>query len=125
VRYADDFVVLARTVSPKLRGFIEAKLETWAGREINREKRRVADLRPKGVSLDFPGFTFRCDRSRFGVGRYLSVAPSKKALKRERERWLEADPGLDRRAESAPARLGGLLSLRLFPRRFRSYRPII
>jgi RNA-directed DNA polymerase len=85
VRYADDFVVLARYVSPKLRGFIETKLESWMGLEINREKTRVVDLKQKGASLDFLGFTFRYDRSRFGRGRYLNVTPSKKALKRERE----------------------------------------
>jgi len=29
VRYADDFVVLARFISPQLRGWIEGKLEGW------------------------------------------------------------------------------------------------
>ena len=86
VRYADDFVVLAHWVSPKLKGFIETKLETWMGLEINREKTRVLDLKQKGASLDFLGFTFRYDRSRYGAARYLNVAPSKKALKREREK---------------------------------------
>ena len=86
VRYADDFVVLARYVGPKLSGFIAEKLETWMGLEINREKTRVVDLQQKGASLDFLGFTFRYDRSRFGAGRYLNVAPSKKALAREREK---------------------------------------
>jgi len=86
VRYADDFVVLARTVRPKLSGFIEEKLESWMGLELNREKTRVVDLKQKGASLDFLGFTYRYDRSRLGAGRYLNVAPSKKALKREREK---------------------------------------
>jgi RNA-directed DNA polymerase len=86
VRDADDFVVLARPVSPKLRGFIETKLETWMGLEINRDKTRVLDLKQKGASLDFLGFTFRYDRSRLGAGQYLNVAPSKKAVKREREK---------------------------------------
>jgi RNA-directed DNA polymerase len=86
VRYADDFVILARYVSPKLKGYIEEKLESWMGLEINREKTRVMDLRQKGASLDFLGFTFRYDRSQYGAGRYLNVAPSKKALKREREK---------------------------------------
>jgi len=79
-------VVQARYVSPQLRGFIEAKLETWMGLEINREKTRVVDLKQKGASLDFLGFTFRYDRSRLGAGQYLNVAPSKKALNREREK---------------------------------------
>ena len=40
VRYADDFVVLARYLTADLRGWIEEKLETWMGLEINREKIR-------------------------------------------------------------------------------------
>src|SRR5207237_9810088 len=58
VRYADDFVVLARYQSRQLRGFIESKLETWMGLEINRDKTRVIDLKQEGVTLDFLGFTF-------------------------------------------------------------------
>ncbi len=49
VRYADDFVVLARDVSPKLRGYIEAKAGTWMGLEINREKARLVNLPEKLV----------------------------------------------------------------------------
>jgi RNA-directed DNA polymerase len=83
---ATHLVVLARAVSPKLHGFVETKLETWMGLEINREKTRVLELKQEGASLDFLGFSFRYDRSQFGVGRYLNVAPSKKALNREREK---------------------------------------
>lgn len=86
VRYADDFVVLARQMSPELTGFVEEKLETWMGLEINREKTRVVNLREKGASLDFLGFTFRHDRDLRGSGRrYLNVTPSKKAVARRRE----------------------------------------
>jgi len=87
VRYADDFVVLARYLTPHLRGWIEAKLETWMGLEINREKTRVVNLKEEGASLDFLGYTFRYDRDlKGGDRRYLNVTPSKKALERERER---------------------------------------
>ena len=48
VRYADDFVVLARHQSDRLNGWIEAKLQTWMGLEINREKTRVVNLREMG-----------------------------------------------------------------------------
>jgi RNA-directed DNA polymerase len=86
VRYADDFVVLAQQQTPRLVGWIETKLESWMGLEINREKTRVVKLRQQGASLDFLGFTFRYDRSRpaWGRHRYLNVIPSKKALARER-----------------------------------------
>jgi RNA-directed DNA polymerase len=90
VRYADDFVVLARYQGSKLRGFIESKLETWMGLEINRDKTRVIDLKQEGASLDFLGFTFRYDRDLKGRGhRYLNVFPSAKVLKRERAKLHE------------------------------------
>jgi len=55
------------------------------GLEINREKTRIVDLKQKGASLDFLGYTFRYDRDRQGrPHRYLNVIPSKKALKKER-----------------------------------------
>ena len=86
VRYADDFVVLARFLTPNLRGYIEEKLETWMGLEINREKTRVVDLKEQKASLDFLGYTFRYDRDLKGCGRfYLNVVPSKKSLQRERD----------------------------------------
>jgi RNA-directed DNA polymerase len=86
VRYADDFVVLARYQSPQLGTYIETKLEAWMGLEINREKTRVVHLKEEGASLDFLGFTFRYDRDRLRRGhRYLNVAPSKKATARVRE----------------------------------------
>jgi RNA-directed DNA polymerase len=78
--------VLARYVSPKLRGYIEEKLETWMGLEINCEKMRVVDLSEKQAHLDFLGYTFRYDRDLKGRGHhYLNVVPSKKSLQRERD----------------------------------------
>ena len=86
VRYADDFVVLAQEVGPRLSEYIEAKLENWMGLEINREKTRVLNLEEQGASLDFLGYTFRYDRDRFGrEQRYWNLVPSQKALARERE----------------------------------------
>lgn len=85
VRYADDFVVLARYISPRLQHFIEGRLEGWLGLQINREKTRTVDLRQPGQSLDFLGYTFRYDRDRFGQAkRYWNLAPSGKAVTRER-----------------------------------------
>jgi RNA-directed DNA polymerase len=90
VRYADDFVVLARHQGQSLRTFIETKLETWMGLEINREKTRVVDLKDEGASLDFLGFTLRYDRDLHGRPyRYLNVQPSKKAVARMREKLRE------------------------------------
>jgi RNA-directed DNA polymerase len=86
VRYADDFVVMARYQGSRLIEFIESRLEGWLGLEINREKTRVVKLNEKGASLDFLGFTFRYDRDLKGRDkRYLNVVPSKKSMIRERE----------------------------------------
>ena len=85
VRYADDFVVLARYQGSRLTEWIESKLEGWLGLEINREKTRVVDLKEQGASLDFLGYTFRYDRDLKGRDqKYLNLFPSEKALKRER-----------------------------------------
>ncbi|HXV81609.1 MAG TPA: group II intron reverse transcriptase/maturase [Candidatus Binatia bacterium] len=90
VRYADDFVVLARYQGEKLSGWIESKLEGWMGLEINRDKTRVIDLRQQGEKLDFLGYTFRYERDlRGGSHRYLNVSMSKKALSKERQRLHE------------------------------------
>jgi RNA-directed DNA polymerase len=86
IRYADDFVVLARYVSPRLRDWIEGKLEGWLGLQINREKTRVLDLRCSGQSLDFLGYTFRGDRDQYGrPQRYWNLVPSRQAMARERD----------------------------------------
>ena len=90
VRYADDFVVLARFQGDRLKGWIESKLEGWLGLEINREKTRVVNLKEEGASLDFLGFTFRYHEDLDGRGwRYLNVSPSEKALKKERAKLHE------------------------------------
>jgi len=81
VRYADDFMVLARYQGSQIRGFVETKIESWLGLELNRDKTRVVDLRQPGSSVDFLGYTFRYDRDLKGRGhRYLNVTPSAKAL---------------------------------------------
>jgi RNA-directed DNA polymerase len=86
IRYADDFVVLARFISPPLRGWIEGKLEGWLGLRINRDKTRILDLRQPGQRLDFLGYTFRYDRDQYGrPQRYWNLEPSRKAMDRERE----------------------------------------
>jgi RNA-directed DNA polymerase len=85
VRYADDFVILARRVDSRLRGWVEALLEGRMGLTINREKTSVVDLGKERSSLDFLGFTLRYDRDLQGRGhRYLYVGPSRKALRKER-----------------------------------------
>ena len=74
VRYADDFMVLARYQGDRLTGFIESKIESWLGLELNCTKTKIVNLRQPGASVDFLGFTFRYDRDLRGRGhRYLNV----------------------------------------------------
>ena len=90
VRYADDFVALAKQLGPETIEFIESRLEGKFQLEINRDKTRVVDLREQGASLNFLGYTFRYDRDRKGRDRqYLNMFPSKKAVQREREKLHE------------------------------------
>lgn len=86
VRYADDFVVLGRYVEGRIQRFIEQTLEGWMELEINREKTRIVNMKEKGATLDFLGYTFRYDRDLYGTKkRYLNVTPSKKAILKELE----------------------------------------
>jgi RNA-directed DNA polymerase len=90
VRYADDFVILARYQSRRLIDWTESLLEGRFRLTINRKKTRVVNLNQPGASVDFLGFTFRYDRDLAGRGhRYLNVFPSKKSLSRVRDRIRE------------------------------------
>ena len=85
VRYADDFVILARRIEPRLRRWVETLLEGRMGLTIHRDKTRVVNLTEDRTSFDFLGFTFRYDRSLKRRGdRYLYVGPSRKAVRKER-----------------------------------------
>ena len=66
VRYADDFVVLARYQSRQLIGWIEGRLEGRFRLTNNREKTRIVTMRQPSTSLTFLGFTLRYARAQFG-----------------------------------------------------------
>jgi RNA-directed DNA polymerase len=86
VRYADDFVVLARFQGDRLVQWVESFLEVRMGLTINREKTTTRRLR-EGERLDFLGFTLWHAPDQHGRGfRYWRWEPSKSALAREREK---------------------------------------
>jgi RNA-directed DNA polymerase len=90
VRYADDFVVMARYMTRRLTDWIEGTLTDRFKLTINQEKTDVVRVRHPGTSLTFLGFTLRYDRDLFGRGtRYLNVCPSDKALARARDKIRE------------------------------------
>lgn len=87
VRYADDFIIMARYVGPRIINWVEQTVEGWLALTINRTKTRVIVLSPRdGASLDFLGYTFRYAWDRYGRGtRYFTAAPSVKAMSKHRD----------------------------------------
>jgi RNA-directed DNA polymerase len=91
IRYADDFVVMAKFIDHRIIGFIEEKIERRLGLVIKREKTRVVQMQDEDATLDFLGYTFRFSRShRPGGGpRYWRVEASSKAQARARDKLRE------------------------------------
>lgn len=89
VRYADDFVILARHMGERIEDWVEEKIERRLGLKINRDKTRVIkDLKAEGEHLNFLGFTVKHAHSLYGKkgGKYLCIEPSAKAQGRMREK---------------------------------------
>ena len=68
----------------KIPSWVEDKIEEWMGLAINRDKTKVIDTTKSGTTLDFLGYSFRYDKSRYpGTShRYWNRIPSKKSVKR-------------------------------------------
>jgi RNA-directed DNA polymerase len=84
VRYADDFVVLARHVGTRIKTFITDTLEGWLGLKLNEQKTRVVQLQSKEQRLEFLGYQIGLApdlKSRKHY--YWRLEPSVKALRRE------------------------------------------
>ena len=70
VRYADDFVVLARWIGPRVVAWLEGTLEQELRLTVNRTKTRVVKMGGPRASLDFLGFTHMCRTTR-KTGRFI------------------------------------------------------
>jgi RNA-directed DNA polymerase len=87
VRYADDFVIMARSVGSRITQFVEQTLHGSLDLTINADKTRTVRLMRPGEGLDFLGYTFRYDRDLHGRPKsYLNLCPSSKTLQRERDK---------------------------------------
>lgn len=86
IRYADDFVIMAKKMSKETEQFIEKKIERWMGLMINREKTSIVDMKKPRAKLSFLGFTYQYQQSRFRRGTYLNISPQQRALGRAREK---------------------------------------
>ena len=89
MRYADDFVILARYQGNRIDEWVKGTLEEWMGLQLNQEKTTTVKLR-QGDALDFLGYTFQNHRDLHGRDKtYLNVHPSKKSMKRARQTLKE------------------------------------
>ena len=84
VRYADDFVILARRWADGFVQRIEGELEDRFGLVVNREKTRLLDMGADKSALAFLGYEFRYVRDRHYMkgDRYLEWCPSNKSVKK-------------------------------------------
>jgi hypothetical protein len=90
VRYADDFVILAKYAGQRIEQFVEQTLQEWMQLQVNRDKTRTVKLHEPGVGLNFLGYTFRYDRDRYDRRkRYLHLTVSEPSLQRVRDRLKE------------------------------------
>lgn len=87
IRYADDFVIMARYIGTGITDWVEAIAEDWMGLTINRDKTKIVNLcQPKAV-LNFLGYSYRYDKDLRGRDqKYLNLFPSKDACARRREK---------------------------------------
>lgn len=84
VRYADDFVLMGKKISNKVKEVL-LNLIGRMGLSINKEKTKTVNASED--KFDFLGFTFRYDRCLFNKGnRYWNVFPSKKSEKKMRRK---------------------------------------
>ena len=82
---AGDYVVMARYVGDKMVEWIDGVVEGRMRLAINREKTRTVDMKEKGSTLGFLGYSIRRDRDLYRRGKtYLNMCPSAKAVKAEK-----------------------------------------
>jgi RNA-directed DNA polymerase len=91
VRYADDFVIMARGWHQSFSEWVESRIENWLGLEINRDKTNVVDLKENRARLDFLGYSFRFDVSikHTDKRKYLNMFPSNKSVQAEKAKLRE------------------------------------
>lgn len=80
IRYADDFVLMSRSIEEDVICAITSLLDRM-GLTLNEEKTRLLQVRKE--PFDFLGFTFHYRKSRYAEDEsYLSVHPSKKSFQK-------------------------------------------
>lgn len=84
VRYADDFILMGRRISEKVREALRYILERM---ELKLNETKTREIDATKTSFDFLGFTVRYDRDIKGRdNKYWNIIPSGKSEKRVREK---------------------------------------
>jgi len=87
IRYADDFVIMARYIGTGITDWVEAIAEDWMGLTINRDKTKIVKLHEPKAVLNFLGYSYRYDKDLRGRDKcYLNLFPSKEDCARRREK---------------------------------------
>jgi RNA-directed DNA polymerase len=90
VRYADDFQIFARRITPRITTWVTDLLERRMGLKLNVEKTKTVRVQPGGEPLDFLGYRFQWERSWWeGAPPWLSLTPAPRSQQRFRERVRE------------------------------------
>ena len=82
VRYADDLVILARYIGPRITDWVRNTLEGQLRLALNRDKTRIVKMGSAGESFDFLGFTVYWRRNRRGPGWHVASKTRKARLTR-------------------------------------------
>jgi len=90
IRYADDFVVMARYMGKRITTWIEYAIEEKLKLTINRDKTRIVKLSEEGECVNFLGYSFRFDRDLKGRRqKYLNMFPADKSVAGIKEKIKE------------------------------------
>lgn len=90
VRYADDFVIMARYVGSRITTWVESKIEDWLGLKINRDKTKIVRATNSNEMIRFLGFQIRYVDGQIGRNRkYFRQEPSDKKVQQIRDRIHE------------------------------------
>ena len=91
IRYADDFVIMAKYIGSGIVKWIEEKIEGKLDLRINKEKTSTVDINKPGSTLNFLGYSFRIDKDIYGRDKsYLNIFPSKKSVESIKEKIASA-----------------------------------
>lgn len=90
IRYADDFVIMAKYMTNKLKSWIEYMLEGRFDLTINQEKTKIVDLAKAGSEINFLGYRLKqADLHTRKRVKFCLISPSEKSIKKAFEEIRE------------------------------------